>query len=103
MRTFMILIVLSSVGSLLSQGQSIPTNESPLPAPTYHLLREDDAIRVDKYPRFAGIVEKEIDRRREQSSAGYVRWEDALALALGAVALAPLGTRPTRVIRLTSL
>jgi uncharacterized membrane protein YfcA len=27
------------------------------------------------------------------SSAGYVRWEDALALALGAVALAPLGTR----------
>ena len=27
------------------------------------------------------------------SSAGYVRWEDAIALALGAVALAPLGTR----------
>jgi uncharacterized protein len=27
------------------------------------------------------------------SSAGYVRWEDALALVLGAVALAPLGTR----------
>jgi uncharacterized membrane protein YfcA len=27
------------------------------------------------------------------SSAGYVRWEDAVALALGAVALAPLGTR----------
>jgi uncharacterized membrane protein YfcA len=27
------------------------------------------------------------------SSAGYVRWEDALALAVGAVALAPLGTR----------
>jgi uncharacterized protein len=27
------------------------------------------------------------------SSAGYVRWEDALPLALGAVALAPLGTR----------
>jgi uncharacterized membrane protein YfcA len=27
------------------------------------------------------------------SSAGYVRWEDALALALGAVALAPVGTR----------
>jgi uncharacterized membrane protein YfcA len=27
------------------------------------------------------------------SSAGYVRWEDALGLALGAVALAPLGTR----------
>jgi hypothetical protein len=42
MRTVMISIVLSSVGSLLSQGQSIPTNESILPAPTYHLLREDD-------------------------------------------------------------
>ena len=27
------------------------------------------------------------------SSAGYVRWEDALALAVGAVALVPLGTR----------
>ena len=27
------------------------------------------------------------------SSAGYVRWEDALALALGAVVLAPVGTR----------
>jgi uncharacterized protein len=27
------------------------------------------------------------------SSAGYVRWHDALALAAGAVALAPLGTR----------
>ena len=42
MRTVMILIVLSSVGSLLSQGQSIPTNEAPPPARTYHLLREDD-------------------------------------------------------------
>ena len=42
MRTVVILIVLSSVGSLLSQGQSIPINESPLAAPTYHLLREDD-------------------------------------------------------------
>jgi uncharacterized membrane protein YfcA len=27
------------------------------------------------------------------SSAGYVRWGEALALAVGAVALAPLGTR----------
>jgi uncharacterized membrane protein YfcA len=27
------------------------------------------------------------------SSAGYVRWDEALALAVGAVALAPLGTR----------
>jgi hypothetical protein len=42
MRSVMILIVLSSVGSLLSLGQSIPINESPPPAPTYHLLREDD-------------------------------------------------------------
>src|SRR6266705_4828706 len=42
MRTVMILIVLSSVSSLLSQGQSIPIDESPTPARTYHLLREDD-------------------------------------------------------------
>src|SRR5689334_8303575 len=42
MRTVVILIVLSSVGSLLSQAQSIPTNESPPPARTYHLLREED-------------------------------------------------------------
>ncbi len=42
MRTVMILIVLSSVSSLLSQGQSIRINESPLAVPTYHLLREDD-------------------------------------------------------------
>src|SRR6202142_929813 len=42
MRTVLILIVLSSVGSLLSQGQSIPINESPPPARIYHLLREDD-------------------------------------------------------------
>ena len=33
------------------------------------------------------------------SSAGYVRWEDALALALGAVALAPLGTRTALVMK----
>jgi uncharacterized protein len=32
------------------------------------------------------------------SSAGYVRWDDALALALGAVALAPLGTRAALVM-----
>src|ERR1700731_3995064 len=41
-RTVMILMVLSSVRSLLAQGQTIPANESPLPPPTYHLLREDD-------------------------------------------------------------
>ena len=29
-------------GSLLSQAQSAANTESPPPAPTYHLLREDD-------------------------------------------------------------
>jgi hypothetical protein len=42
MRTVVIWIVLSFAGSLPSQGQSIPISESALPAPTYHLLREDD-------------------------------------------------------------
>jgi len=42
MRTVVILIVMSFVSSLLSQGQSIPIDESPTPARTYHLLREDD-------------------------------------------------------------
>src|SRR5258707_4857870 len=42
MRTVVILIVLSSVDSLLSQGQSTLSNESSAPARTYHLLREDD-------------------------------------------------------------
>jgi Alginate export len=42
MRTVLILIVMSSVSSLFSQGQSIPTNESPPPARIYHLFREDD-------------------------------------------------------------
>src|SRR5579862_6685472 len=42
MRTVVILIVLSFVSSLLSQGQSIPTAEHPAAARTYHLLREDD-------------------------------------------------------------
>jgi hypothetical protein len=42
MRTVVMLIVLSSVSLLLSQGQSIPLNESPPPARIYHLLREDD-------------------------------------------------------------
>jgi len=41
-RAVLIWIALSSVSSLLSQGQSIPINESPPPARTYHLLREDD-------------------------------------------------------------
>ena len=42
MRTVVILIVMSFVSSLLSQGQSIPIAEPPTPARTYHLLREDD-------------------------------------------------------------
>src|ERR1700757_3537295 len=42
MRRVVILIVLSTMGSLLSQGQSVPTDESPAPTRTYHLLREDD-------------------------------------------------------------
>jgi Alginate export len=42
MRTIVISIFLSSVSSLLSQGQSKLPNESPPPARTYHLLREDD-------------------------------------------------------------
>src|ERR1700721_48805 len=42
MRTVVILIVMSSLSSLLSQGQSIPIAEPPTPARTYHLLREDD-------------------------------------------------------------
>src|SRR6202161_3010974 len=42
MRTVVIWTVISFVSSLLSQGQSIPIDESPAPARTYHLLREDD-------------------------------------------------------------
>ncbi|HTF71946.1 MAG TPA: hypothetical protein VK638_55695 [Edaphobacter sp.] len=42
MRTVVILIFMSVVSSLLSQGQSIPIDESLTPARTYHLLREDD-------------------------------------------------------------
>ena len=42
MRTIVIWIVMCFVSSLLSQGQSIPINESPTLARTYHLLREDD-------------------------------------------------------------
>jgi hypothetical protein len=42
MRTVVILIVMSSVSLLLSQGQSIPTAETFAPSRNYHLLREDD-------------------------------------------------------------
>jgi hypothetical protein len=42
MRTVVICIFISLVGSLLAQDQSIPINETPPPARTYHLLREDD-------------------------------------------------------------
>jgi hypothetical protein len=41
-RTILVLIVFSSVGSLRSQGQATPVNELQSPARTYHLLREDD-------------------------------------------------------------
>jgi len=38
----MILMVVSFAIPRLSQGQSVPTAESPAPARVYHLLREDD-------------------------------------------------------------
>ena len=44
MRMVVIWIVISFVNSLLTQGQSIPTNESATRARTYHLLREDDDL-----------------------------------------------------------
>jgi hypothetical protein len=42
MRTLLIFVVMFLAGSLLSQAQAVPTTESPPPARTYHLLREDD-------------------------------------------------------------
>src|ERR1700757_3705798 len=42
MRSFVILAVLSFASGLLSLAQSISASESPPPARTYHLLREDD-------------------------------------------------------------
>src|SRR5580704_17739946 len=42
MRTLMILMVVSLATPPLSRGQSVPTDESPTRARTYHLLREDD-------------------------------------------------------------
>src|SRR5712671_7826986 len=42
MRTLTILMVMSFAIPRLSQGQSVPTTESPAPARIYHLLREDD-------------------------------------------------------------
>ena len=42
MRTLLIFVVMFLAGSPLSQGQSIPTNQPPPAARTYHLLREDD-------------------------------------------------------------
>jgi hypothetical protein len=50
MRIVVICIFMSVVSSLLSQGQSI--NESPHPARTYHLLREDDDWRFLSDPAF---------------------------------------------------
>jgi Alginate export len=42
MRTLTILLLVSFAIPRLSQGQSVPTTESPAPARIYHLLREDD-------------------------------------------------------------
>jgi hypothetical protein len=42
MRTLTIFMVVSFAIPRLSQGQSVPTAESPAPARIYHLLREDD-------------------------------------------------------------
>jgi hypothetical protein len=42
MRTLTILMVVSFAIPRLSQGQSVPTTESPAPARIYHVLREDD-------------------------------------------------------------
>jgi hypothetical protein len=42
MRTLMILMVVSLATPRLSQGQSLPTAESPAPERIYHLLREND-------------------------------------------------------------
>jgi hypothetical protein len=42
MRTLLIFVVMFLAGSLLSRGQPVPAAESPMPARTYHLLREDD-------------------------------------------------------------
>jgi Alginate export len=42
MRTLLIVVVMFLAGSLLSRGQPVPVTESPVPARTYHLLREDD-------------------------------------------------------------
>jgi hypothetical protein len=41
-RTLLIFVVMFLAGSLLSRGQPVPAAESPVPARTYHLLREDD-------------------------------------------------------------
>ena len=42
MRTPAILILMLLASPLIVRGQSIPAAESPAPARTYHLLREDD-------------------------------------------------------------
>src|SRR5712672_1443029 len=45
MRMLTILMAISLAIPRLSQGQSVPTTESPAPARIYHLLREDDDWR----------------------------------------------------------
>jgi hypothetical protein len=42
MRTLLIFVVMFLAGSRLSRSQLVPVAESPVPARTYHLLREDD-------------------------------------------------------------
>jgi len=41
-RKVLVFAVMSPAGAVLSQGQSIPINDTPPPARNYHLLREDD-------------------------------------------------------------
>jgi len=45
MRTLTILMIVSFAIPRISEGQSVPTTESPAPARIYHLLREDDDWR----------------------------------------------------------
>src|SRR5689334_10427099 len=52
-------IVMSFVSSLLSPGQSLPTNEPPPPARTYHLLREDDDWSFLAGPSLADGAERQ--------------------------------------------
>jgi hypothetical protein len=70
MRAFAILILMLLASPLISQGQSIPIAESPTPARTYHLLREDDdwsflADRAERQDSWDPI--KYIPRRHDRN------------------------------------